>query len=95
MPEEILFESESTLSREEIAAYLRTVADRLDADGEITLEAGGQSVSLTPPARPTFEVKVERETPRGGGTGELSIEFELEWREGNGEDGPSGDLSIS
>ena len=94
MPEEILFETESTQTRTAVADYLRTVADRLEAGGGLTLEAGGQSVSVDPPERPTFEVKVERETPSGGGPGELSVEFELEWREGDGEQGPAGDLDI-
>jgi len=57
MPEEVLFESESRRSRAEIAAYLRTVADSLESDNAITLQKGEQSVTMDPPARPTFEVK--------------------------------------
>lgn len=88
MPEEVLFESESDQPREEIAAYLRTVAGNLEDGDAITLRAGGESVTLEPPARPTFEVKAEREGPTDG-PGELSIEFELEWDEhgGTGGDG--------
>ncbi|MFW6448543.1 MAG: amphi-Trp domain-containing protein [Halobacteriota archaeon] len=89
MPEEVLFESESRRERTEIASYLRTIADRLDAGEPITLEAGDQSVTLEPPARPTFEVKAEREGPTDG-PGELSVEFELEWPE----DGDDGELGI-
>ncbi|MFO7927954.1 MAG: amphi-Trp domain-containing protein [Halobacteriota archaeon] len=91
MPEEVLFESESTMTRAEIASYLRTVADSLDAGEQITLKAGGQSVTMEPPARPTFEVKAEREGPTDR-PGELSIEFELEWDE-DGSDG-GGELTI-
>jgi amphi-Trp domain-containing protein len=79
--EETLFKSESAQSRADIAAYLRTIADRLDADGEVTLSAGEQSQTLSVPARPVFEVKVERETSSSGAA-ELSIELELEWDEG-------------
>jgi hypothetical protein len=43
---------------------------------------------MEPPARPTFEVKAEREGPTDG-PGELSIEFELEWDE-NGSKGDDG-----
>lgn len=86
MPEEVLFESESKQSRSEIATYLRTVADSLDEGGAITLRAGEQSVTMEPPARPTFELKAEREGPAGA-PGELSIELELEWDEDGGEDG--------
>lgn len=94
MPEEVLFKSESDQSRTDIASFLRTVADRLDADEEITLTAGGESVTMNPPARPTFEVKAEREGPAGG-PNELSVEFELEWDEGaEGGGGESGALEI-
>ena len=94
MPEEILFETEGHRTREEIASYLRTFADRLDADGPITLTAGEQSVRVDPPERPTFEVKAEREGPTDA-PGELSVEFEIEWDEAGGGDGDgSGELSI-
>lgn len=88
MPEEVLFKSESNQSREEIASYLRAVAEKLEQGGAISLKAGGESVTLDPPARPTFEVKAEREGPTDG-PGELSIEFELEWDE-NGAGGGEG-----
>ncbi|MFC4448039.1 amphi-Trp domain-containing protein [Halorussus aquaticus] len=81
MPEEVLFETERRMDRTDVASYLRTVAEKLESGGDITLSAGDQSVTLDPPTQPTFEVKAERETPTGGGTGELSIEFELEWDE--------------
>jgi len=93
MPEEVLFESESRRSREEIAAYLRTVADSLESGNEITLSRGGESVTMAPPARPTFEVKAEREGPANG-PGELSVEFELEWDENGGTDDGTDDLTI-
>ena len=84
MPEEVLFSTESTESRAAIADYLRTVADRLEAGGPMTLAAGAEEVSLDPPASLTFEVKAERET--GSGPAELSVEFELEWDEGAGDE---------
>jgi amphi-Trp domain-containing protein len=93
MPEEVLFESESRQSRADIAIYLRRVADNLEAGDPITLSAGEQSVTMAPPARPTFEVKAEREGPADA-PGELSVEFELEWDEDGGDDGDDGDLEI-
>jgi amphi-Trp domain-containing protein len=94
MPEEVLFKSESNQSREDIAAYLRSVADKLDEGGSVTLTSGAESVTMEPPARPTFEVKAEREGPTDG-PGELSIELELEWDENASEgDGGSGELQI-
>jgi len=88
MPEKVLFKSESDQTREEIASYLRSVADKLDQGGAVTLKSGSESVTMEPPARPTFEVKAEREGPTDG-PGETSIEFELEWDE-NGNEGKSG-----
>ncbi|WP_336037276.1 amphi-Trp domain-containing protein [Halobacterium yunchengense] len=91
MPEEVLFQTESAQSRAEIASYLRSVADKLDAGDDITLTAGGDSVTLSPPDQPTFEVKAEREGPADS-PGELSVEFELEWSE-NGDAGSGGGQS--
>ncbi|WP_396611767.1 amphi-Trp domain-containing protein [Haloferax sp. S1W] len=93
MPEEVLFKSETKQSRADIASYLRAVADKLDSGEAITLTAGDQSVTMEPPATPTFEVKAEREGPTGR-PGELSIEFELEWDEDGGDGGESGSLEI-
>jgi amphi-Trp domain-containing protein len=90
MPEEVLFKSEQRMSREQIASYLQTVVDKLNSGEPVTLQAGGDSVTLDPPAQPTFEVKAEREGPTNGPK-ELSIEFELEWPE-DGDDG--GELEI-
>ena len=86
MPEEVLFETESRQSRADIASYFRSVADALEAGESITLKAGEQAVELTPPEQSTFEVKAEREGPPDA-SGELSIEFEIEWTENGGETG--------
>lgn len=91
MPEEVLFKSESRQARADIATYLRSVADSLEAGDAITLKQGSESVTMDPPAQPTFEVKAEREGPADA-PGELSIELELEWDEAG--DSASGDLEI-
>ncbi|WP_246310535.1 amphi-Trp domain-containing protein [Halorarum halophilum] len=59
-----------------MASYLRNVADNLEQRDAVTLKSGSESVTMELPARPTFEVKAEREGPtdRPG----VSIEFELE-----------------
>ena len=94
MPETVLFESEQTQTRAEVASYLRTVADRLEAGDPITLSAGAESETVDPPTSVTFEVKAEREGSVGG-AGELSIEFELEWDEGSeGTESGGGRLEI-
>lgn len=91
MPEEVLFEVESTRTRGEIASFLRTVADNLEAGEPISFSSGDQSLTVEPPARPTFEIKVERETSASSGRSELGVEFELEWDE---DGGASHDISI-
>ncbi|MFC7143240.1 amphi-Trp domain-containing protein [Halosimplex aquaticum] len=94
MPEEGLFKSESAQSRDEIASYLRSVAEKLEQGDSITLKTGAESVTMDPPERPTFEVKAEREGPADG-PGELSIEFELEWDENSeSAEGGTGNLEI-
>lgn len=93
MAEEVLFKFERRMDRNEIANYLRTVADTLEESDELTLESGSESVTMTPPSRPTFEIKAERET--GSGPDELSVEFELEWDDGDEADGGGdGELRI-
>jgi amphi-Trp domain-containing protein len=81
MTEETLFEVEKRASRSEVAAYLRTVADRLDEGGTLTLEAGDDAITVETPREVEFEVAVEREGPASG-DGELSVELEFEWPEG-------------
>ncbi|TQQ82563.1 amphi-Trp domain-containing protein [Halonotius terrestris] len=94
MPEEVLFKSESTQSRDEIASYLRSVADKLDSGESVTLSAGAETTTLDIPSRPTFEVKAERETDSSGGNAEQSLELEIEWDEDGSDGGESGSLSI-
>lgn len=84
MPEEILFEMERSQSREEIAEYLRTVADALESGDPMSFKTSAESVTVEPPANPVFEIEVEREGPTEG-PGEISIEFEIEWNEGETE----------
>jgi amphi-Trp domain-containing protein len=80
MPEETLFESENSMTRTEAAAYLRSVAEKLEADGTLQLTAGEQSHVVDVPEHLEFEVKVERESGRSGA--KIGVEFELEWTEG-------------
>jgi amphi-Trp domain-containing protein len=92
MAEEVLFETESDRSRSEIADYLHQIADKLDAGGELSLQSGSESVTVNPTERSTFEVKVEREGPAD--RPEKSVEFEIEWSEGEDGRGEGGDLRI-
>jgi len=82
MPEETLFRSEHPSTRAEVAQYLRALADKLEADGTVQLSTGTDTLDLSIPEHFEFEVKAERETSRSGGTPELSLELEFEWKEG-------------
>ncbi len=98
MPEKVLFKSESTHARQEIANYLRAVADRLEAGDGITLRSGDQSITLDPPGSLVFEVKAEREYSKKKGPehAKLSVEFELEWKEADsGKAEPAGGSSLT
>lgn len=85
MSEETLLSVEEVRTRAEIAAQLRSLAEGFDAGGPLTITAGDRTVTVTPPARPTFELEVEREDAEdaadGERPGELSIEVEIEWDE--------------
>jgi amphi-Trp domain-containing protein len=76
--EEVLFETETVQDRGEIADYLEQVAENL-RHGTVTLVSGSDEITVEPPESATFEVKVERETNGGE---EMSVEFEVEWKEG-------------
>ena len=92
MPEEVLFENEQYLDRSAVASYLRTVADKLERGESVSLESGGDSISVAVPQTVEFEVKVEREG-HADGPGEIGFEMELEWDE-NAEDGRDDGLAI-
>lgn len=71
--EEILFKTEQVQDRDEVAAYLQRIVDKLKSGETIALKGGGQEITLDIPDGLEFEVKVEEEA------GERSLEFELEW----------------
>ena len=74
MSDETVHASETTRTRRGIATYLRRLADRLDR-GEPLPADEEQTVTVSPPADPTFEVQVEREGD------EVALELELAWTE--------------
>ena len=75
----VLFESEEKRDRQEVAAFLRALADKM-AEGQIVLQQGDKQTQLTMPAAVTLEIKAE-ESARRGRT-KRSLEIELEWTEG-------------
>lgn len=80
MPDDTLFEFEQDMSRADVATYLRTVAEKLDGDGQLDFSAADQSTTVQVPDHVEFEIELERESSDRGSS-EVSLEFELEWYE--------------
>ncbi len=74
--EVILFETEERKNAAEVATFLRTLADKIEA-GSVTLKAGAKELVLTMPKNLVFEVKVEEEEKKG--KTKRSLEVEIEW----------------
>ncbi|MHB9285599.1 amphi-Trp domain-containing protein [Halobacteriales archaeon Cl-PHB] len=72
-------ETEAQRSRAEIATSLREFADQLDGGDPVTLELGGQKVSLDPENPVTFKLEGESDWADGDAQAKQSIEFELVW----------------
>ena len=86
--EVVLFQSEEKHSRQNVATFLRQLADKVEG-GEVVLQKGSESLTLSLPANLTLEVKAEEEDKKG--RTQRSLEVEFEWYEGE-EDG--GSLSL-
>lgn len=66
-------------SHSEIGSKLADIAEQLQSDGPVTIEAGGRSMELDPAEPMTLELEGETEQEAGATAG--SIELKLEWRE--------------
>jgi len=82
----ILLKNKERLPREDAAAFLRQLADKL-ASGQVHFTMGTQEISLELPAQVTFEVKVD-DKPKRKGT-KRSLEIELEWYTGTDGEPPA------
>lgn len=76
MAEEKIHKEERLLTRADVAAELRRLADELDAGGTITYGTGG---SLSVPDQLEREFEIEREDK--GSNIEYEVEIELKWYE--------------
>jgi amphi-Trp domain-containing protein len=72
-------ETEEKKTRAEVATYLRQLADQLDEDGAVTLDLGGQQVTLDPTEPITFKLEGESDWTEGDAEAKQSIEFEMVW----------------
>ena len=91
--ERVLFKSEERQSVKEVAAYLRQLADRVEAQ-QVTLRKGADELTLNFPGTVELEVEVEEELKKKNRR-KLQLELEIEWYEG--EEGPEteGHLQIN
>ncbi len=62
------------MSKQEVATFLRTIADKLDEDGKFTLTQGDKTHEVEPAASPLLEVEYRERN------GKYKFEIELEWR---------------
>jgi amphi-Trp domain-containing protein len=77
----ILYKSEEHMSREELAAFLRSLADRVQS-GRVVLTGGNSEQQVDVGDRVELEVEYQTK-PKGGGT-RHQLELEIEWGEGTG-----------
>jgi amphi-Trp domain-containing protein len=78
MPEEVLFKTEESLPRAEIADALTAAAEQLES-GSVTLESGTESQDVEIPTDPRFEVELERLTDSETGEQRYELEYEIRW----------------
>ena len=71
-----MFKSKEVLSREEVAAFLHQLADKIAA-GRVTLQQGKNDLPLKLPADLLLEVEVEDEHKKRGI--EHCLEVEIKW----------------
>lgn len=81
-------ESRQRGSHSEIGSKLADIAEQLQSDEPVTIEAGGRSMELDP-VEPMW-LELEGETEQEAGATEGSIELTLEWRETAGGSGAGG-----
>lgn len=81
--ETVLFKSEEKKSAAEIANILRQIAEKIDS-GAMTLQQGGDEITVTFPGSMVLELKVEEEQGRKL---KKSFEIELEWVPGEEQGG--------
>lgn len=87
----VLLKSEEVIARNDVAAFLRQVADALE-QGQVSLKQDEEVIQLEVPGQIEFEVQVD-EKPKKVGK-QVSLEFELEWLVGEDGKPMSGGVSI-
>lgn len=81
-----LFKSKERKGRQEVADFLRQLADKVAA-GNLVLKQGQEEVSLELPENVILEVEVEDEQKRKRGV-QHKLEIELKWYDNDDQSGP-------
>jgi amphi-Trp domain-containing protein len=81
--EKVLFSSEERSSAQDVASFLRQLADKIEQN-EIILKQGSEEVRLAIPNNLVLELKAEEEVK--GDRTQRSLEVELAWYEGEDAD---------
>lgn len=79
--ETVLLRSKEMASREDVATFLRTLADKLEGEGTVRVQQGDDEVVLEVPSRVELQVKVEQEEK--GQRTQLGMEVEFQWYVGD------------
>ncbi|MFW5729988.1 MAG: amphi-Trp domain-containing protein [bacterium] len=78
-PKDVLYKSEEQMSRADLVAFLRSLADRVES-GRVVLTSGSKETPVDVPDRVELEVQYEeKKKPRGKRS---QLELEIEWGEG-------------
>ncbi len=80
MPEEVLFKTEKSATRTEVAEALRDAAAQIESGPvESASDTGEQTVTV--PEESQFEVELERLTDSETGEQRYELEYEVRWTE--------------
>ena len=82
----VLFKSDERKCLEDVAAFLRQLADKIEA-GKVVLRRGSDEVKLLLPAKVEFEIEADAKAKKRGT--QQSLEIEIEWYEGESSDAVS------
>jgi amphi-Trp domain-containing protein len=77
MPYGVLMEIEDERTPDEVAAYLRAVADDLESADQLTVGDGDDSAVDLPASALTFGVELERQPTDEGD--EIELELDMTW----------------
>jgi amphi-Trp domain-containing protein len=84
-----LFKSEEKKNRQEVSAFLKELADKIDA-GQVVLRKGQEELTLDMPFNLVLEIQVEDEDKKRKGI-QHSLELEIKWFD---DDSPAGPLEL-